>query len=401
MTHYLIIGGGIAGTTAAEQLRKLDSTSEITILSNENHPLYSRVLLPHYITGKTPRERVFLKKPEWYLDQNIHLAIQEVQSINVYAKTVLTASGAVYSYSKLLIAGGGITRHLPWNGEERVYHLQTIEDADRTKDFLDQHAPNSLKAGLIGGGFIAMEFAELFANKHWDTHLFLRGETFFSQTFDQASSDLLEEHLASHNITVHKHTSLASYDGKMAKTVEGGAFAIDILAAGVGISSQFSWASDAGIQVGTGVRTNEFLETNIPDVYAVGDCAEYRDMVVDRQIHIGNWMNAQMQGRHVALVMTGDRKPYELVTSYATHVLGIDIVAVGDASIAYAEQIIARDYGDGRTLLFIRSDRLVGASVLKHNTDRAPITAMIKSKQSLIELYQSLTDVTIDLREIH
>ncbi|PIR47454.1 hypothetical protein COV06_03275 [Candidatus Uhrbacteria bacterium CG10_big_fil_rev_8_21_14_0_10_50_16] len=399
MTHYLIIGGGIAGTSAAEQLRKLDPTSEITILSNEDHPLYSRVLLPHYITGKTPRERVFLKTPDWYQTQNIHLAIQEVQHIHPQTKTVTTTSGATYTYTKLLIAGGGITRHLPWPGEEHVLHFQTIEDADRIKEFLDDHTSAGLKAGLIGGGFIAMEFAELFANKSWSTHLFLRGTTFFSHTFDQASSDLLEEHLTAHNITVHKNMSLASYNGAIAKTEDNGTFPFDVLAAGVGISSQFSWASDAGVTVGTGVKTNEFLETNVTDIYAAGDCTEYMDTIVNRQVHIGNWMNAQMQGRHVAKVMTGERAPFELVSSYATHVLGIDIVAIGDANIVHAEQVLARDYGDGRTLLFVRGDRVVGASLLKHNTDRAPIIALIKSKQRLCELSRPLSDTTIDLRE--
>ena len=68
---YLIIGGGVAGTTCAEELRKRDSQAEITILSEEHHPLYSRVLLPHYIKGKIPRERVFLKRDTWYGEQNI------------------------------------------------------------------------------------------------------------------------------------------------------------------------------------------------------------------------------------------------------------------------------------------------------------------------------------------
>ena len=73
MTNIVIIGGGIAGTTAAEEIRKANKDARITIIEQEFHPLYSRVLLPHYIKGKVPRERVFLKKPEWYAENNIEL----------------------------------------------------------------------------------------------------------------------------------------------------------------------------------------------------------------------------------------------------------------------------------------------------------------------------------------
>lgn len=400
MTHYVIIGGGIAGTSAAEQLRKLDPQSEITVLSNEEHPLYSRVLLPHYISGKTPRERVFLKSNEWYSEKNIHLAFQTVETIDTTKKQVATSAGATYSYDKLLIAGGGITRRLPFDTDKRIYHFQTIEDADHIKDLMEHNESGALKAGLIGGGFIAMEFAEMFARKNWETHLFLRGETFFTRNFDQAASDILEEHLKDHGITTHRNMTIASYDGEMAKTNENGAFTIDVLAAGIGINSKFTWASDAGIEVGTGVKTNEYLETNVPDVFAAGDCTEYQDTIIGRQVHIGNWMNAQMQGRHVAKVMTGDRTPFELVSSYATHVLGIDIVSVGDAEIEAADEVIAREYEDGRTLLMIRGNHVVGASMINHNADRAPATKLIKEGVGIDTIKRQLSDPTVELKTL-
>ncbi len=396
----MIIGGGIAGTSAAEQLRKLDPESEITILSNEEHPLYSRVLLPHYISGKTPRERVFLKPDTWYSEKNIHLAFQTVTTLDVAKKQVVTTSGATYSYDKLLIAGGGITRRMPFDEKRHIYHFQTIEDADRIKDLVDHNEEGALKAGIIGGGFIAMEFAEMFARKNWNTHLFLRGDTFFTRSLDKEGSLLLEKHLQEHGITTHQNMTIASYDGEMAKTNENGAFTIDVLAAGIGINSSFTWASDAGIEVGTGVKTNEYLETNVADVFAAGDCTEYQDVVINRQVHIGNWMNAQMQGRHVAKVMTGERVPFELVSSYATHVLGIDIVAVGDAEIEAADEIIAREYEDGRTLLMIRDSQIVGASMINHNADRAPSTKLIKERVNIDAIKSQLADPRVELKTL-
>lgn len=400
MNHYVIIGGGIAGTSAAEQLRKLDPTSEITILSNEQHPLYSRVLLPHYVLGKVPRERVFLKKLEWYTEQNIHLAFHEVVSIDTNQKQVETASGATYSYDKLLIAGGGTLRKMPFENHEQVYHLQTIEDADRVRKLMDDNEDGALKTGLIGGGFIAMEFAEFFASRNWPVHLFLRDQQFFSRTFDQESSNYLEEHFANHGVTTHKGLTISALEGDIVKTHENGTFTVDALAAGIGIKSDFSWAKDADIDVDRGIKTNEFLETNAPDVYSAGDCAHYMDMNAGRHRSVGTWMNAQMQGRHVAKIMTGDHVPFELVSSYATHVIGIDIIAIGDAERDAADQVVARDYGDGRTLLMIRDNRVVGASIINHNADRAPLTQLIKNRTDISNYLEDLKDTSFDLKTL-
>ena len=400
MNHYVIIGGGIAGTSAAEQLRKLDPTSEITILSNEQHPLYSRVLLPHYVVGKVPRERVFLKKMDWYTEQNIHLAYQEVTRIDTAQNQVEVASGATYTYTKLLIAGGGILRRMPFQNHEQVYHLQTIEDADRVRKLMDDNEDGALKTGLIGGGFIAMEFAEFFATRNWPVHLFLRDQQFFSRTFDQESSDYLEEHFANHGVTTHKGLTISALEGDVVKTHENGAFTIDALAAGIGIKSDFSWAKEAGVDVDRGIKTNEFLETNVPNVYSAGDCAQYLDTNAGRHRSVGTWMNAQMQGRHVAKVMIGDRTSFDLVSSYATHVLGIDIIAIGDAEKDAADQLIARDYDDGRTLLMIRDNRVVGASIINHNADRAPLTQLIKDRIDISKNFDELKDPSFELKTL-
>lgn len=400
MTHYVIIGGGIAGTSAAEQLRKLDPTCAITILSNESHPLYSRVLLPHYIHGKVPRERVFLKKEDWYTGNNIALVYTTVERLDPDAHTVHASNGETYTYTKLLIAGGGTLNKLPIDASDQVYHLQTIEDADKLVDLLEHNEEGAVTAGVIGGGFITMELVEFFARKQWKSHVFLRGTLYFGRTFNQAMSDLLEEHLEQHNIQTHKELTIASYQNDMAKTHENGAFTVDVLSAGIGINSRFPWAKDAGVEVERGVKCNEYLETNVADIYTAGDCAEYWDTTVERHLHIGNWMNAQMQGRHAASILTGNRTPFSLVSSYATHVLGIDIVAVGDAEVAAAEQVIERDYSNGYTLLLLRNHKLVGASIINRNTDRKAVTHLIKNRVDLTEHIDQLDDPTFDLSSL-
>ncbi|MCH8049335.1 FAD-dependent oxidoreductase [Patescibacteria group bacterium] len=138
MTRFLIIGGGIAGTTAAEEIRKQDPKSEITIIEQEQHPCYSRVLLPHYITGKVIRDRVFIKKPDWYKEQKIELqaGVRAVE-IDVENMHVRTSQERELPYDKLLITSGGELNLIP-DDKRGLSYLRTIDDADHLLQLLGE-----------------------------------------------------------------------------------------------------------------------------------------------------------------------------------------------------------------------------------------------------------------------
>ncbi len=396
--HYLILGGGIAGTTAAETLRKLDASADISVLSDEPHPIYSRVLLPKYILGTIPRERVFLKSPEWYEQQNIHLAFHTVEALDAQRKRVTIKGGHTISYDKLLIASGGHAKRLPFDRDKSVYHFQTVDDADAIVSLLQKlDGIDGPTTGIVGGGFIAMEFVDLFAAHHCRTHIFIRNDRYFTPTFDLDMSRRLTDHLAEQGVTTHLQTEIASWDDSLARTVAGGALPLHALAAGVGLFTRFEWIAGAGVAVNHGIVANEFLETNLPDVYTAGDCTEFYDVIVGRALHQGNWMNAQMQGRHVAAVMTGDRKPFRLVSSYSTHVLGAHIVAVGDARRDHAQEIVVRDDGEGRTLLMLFDGKLMGASIWRRTDDRAGTTKLVEAQTDLSRRHAELADPTVPL----
>ncbi len=235
-----------------------------------------------------------------------------------------------------------------------------------------QAAPKT-EAHVFGGGFIAMEFLNLFVPRGFETHVHLRSDQFFYRSFSAAASRLLQAHFESKGVIVHTHNTLEKLPDSA-----------DVAGIGVGLSSQFPWVIAAKIDVGHGICVNEFLETNVPDIYAAGDCAEYQDVVVNRRVHIGNWMNAQMQGRHVASVIAGNRTPYRLVSSYSTHALGVNIIAIGDAIREAADQIIEQHVDEGGHIdYFVRNNVLVGAVLVNTNTARAEITKNIGRPFSL------------------
>ncbi len=385
--RYVIVGGGVAGTSAAEELRKLNPSAQIILLSQEQHPLYSRVLLPHYLKGKIPRERVFLKKEIWYEEQRIEwLRGVTVDGLNVKSKCVGLSSGRELSYDKLLIATGGDARKFPFD-TRGVSYLRTLDDADHLHRLMGER-DSQTKAGIYGGGFIACEYLNLFSHFQMETTIAFRGPHFWSGILEPSVGEFLTAHLVSNGVKVLADAAFINTMGNKELTgfvTSKGECACSILGIGIGIELEDAWMHSAGIKRGSDILCDEFLQTNAPDVFCAGDVAQFFDVNVGRHVRVGNWMNAQMQGRAVAKNMAGEKKPFCLVSSYATHALGLQIIFVGDVSREHVDemQVIGSSSEGGMGQLFARAGKLIGAVLLNRNTDRPVVTKMIQERKPI------------------
>ncbi len=379
--RFLVLGGGITGTLAAEELRKRRPDADVTIISEEQHPCYSRVLLPHYLKGKVPRERVFLKKETWYAEQNIEwITGERAEHLDVRNRFVRLSNGRELPYDAVLLATGGDVR--PLHEDRRgMSYFRTLDDADHLLQLLREVPPTG-RAVVYGGGFIACEYVNLFAHFGVPCTVAHRGPHFWSRVLDAESGALIAKQLAEGGVEVVPSAAVRGVEGDRhveALVTDKGRFPCGLLGVGVGIEPDLGWLREAGVEVGAGIRTNEYLETNVPGVYAAGDVAEFFDVTVGRPRMAGNWMSAQMQGRAVAKMITGERAPFRLVSSYATNVLGLEIIFVGDTVREAADQVVA--YGSaaegGVAQLFVRGGRVVGATLVNRNADRAAVTKWI------------------------
>ncbi|MBI5369882.1 NAD(P)/FAD-dependent oxidoreductase [Candidatus Uhrbacteria bacterium] len=387
--RYLIIGGGIAGTTAVEELRKLDSSDEITLVSEEQHALYSRVLLPHYLKGKIPRERVFLKKESWYEEQKIEwvrgISVVKLDPKNTFVEL---SDGRELPYDKLLIATGGELRTLGLD-VRGVSYLRTLDDADHLNQLLAEQG-SSCRGGVYGGGFIACEYINLFAHFGIPTTVIFRGNHFWSKGLEPEVGRLINQHLIKKGVELHPGGLFVDTMGERELTgfiSSLGEHPCTILGVGIGIESDDGWLREAGVKVEAGIVCDEFLQTSEPNIFAAGDVAEFYDINVGRHVRVGNWMNAQMQGRVVAKNMAGEKTVFSLVSSYATNALGLEIIFVGDVSRAHADEVrlVGSVEQGGITQLFSRAGQLIGAVLVGRNTDRPIITKMIQEKRRASE----------------
>lgn len=385
--RYVIVGGGIAGWSAAEQIRLGDPDAQITLFSEEHHRLYSRVLLPHIIKEKVPRERVFLKSETWVEEQNIEwLSGVGVISIDTKNQFVAAENGREYEYDKLLVVTGGNANTRPEQLRGMMY-LQTLDDADHIMQLLKEADSSSIQAAVLGGGFIAMEFINIFHHFNIPQTIYLRGERFFSRCLDEESSAIIESRLSDENIPVYKNVDVEMLGENGNLTLirsNGNEVETQLLGIGIGLDLNTHVLQDSGINVDDGIHVNARLQTNMPNVYAAGDVASYFDIYAGRNRRVGNWMNAQMQGRFVGKQMVkGTKEEFALVSSYATNVLGLEIIAIGDTDCGYADAVesIGSKKEGGKTQLFMKDGKLIGATLVNRNSDRAKLTNMIKSQE--------------------
>lgn len=410
-TQYLIVGGGVSGVTAAESIHRVQPNARIVVLSHERHPLYSRVLLPHLVKGKVPRERVFLRTDAQLTAKGIEVVYgARATHLNAEAHEVDTADGETYRYQKLLLATGGDVLPLTVTGKDLagVIPLRTLEDAEAIIAALSQNTGTERSAAVVGGGFLGLEFPPFFEKYGYTTHLIIRGPRYWWRVLDEEASGLIEETMREHGVVIHIGTELVACEGEgrvqSIHLSDGTVTPVSFVGYGVGLAGAPSWVTAAGVHGGPqGIVVNERLQTNVPDVWAAGDCAYFFDSTVRRFHRLGNWLNAQEQGRYAGEAMVGERRDaFHEVSAYATQIFGLNISFIGDLTVSEESIWVSRGNASEKKVarLHVRNDVVVGAALFNVMTDRATMTSLIKDRVSVQGHRDALSDTSFDLQEL-
>jgi len=385
MRNIIIIGGGIAGTTAADEIRTRDKECSIIILDAEVHPCYSRVLLTHYVKGVVGREKVFLKQPQWYYDKNIEIMLGvRAEEINLQNKFVRTSEGRELPYDELLVTTGTEIDLL--NDDRRgVSYLNTLDDADALISLIGElktRPTAERRAFIYGGGFIALEYANIFSHHGIPFGIAMRGKGFWSKVLSPASQQVLARHAEKNNVPMYLNEPsielLGDEELMGVRLASGKDIPCGILGVGIGHRANEKVVIDAGIPTNHGILANEYLETSVEHVYTAGDAAEFDDTVIGRRIRYGNWTNALMQGRTVAKTMCGERTASRFVPAFSIAFLEMQIVFIGDTAREFADEVrqVATEE-DKACELYLRGGKLVGAVLIGDMTQRGALTKNI------------------------
>ena len=235
----------------------------------------------------------------------------------------------------------------------------------------------------------------------------LRESYFWKPFLDEASGMMFENALTKNGIKIIKEAELAEITG--GEAVEGVALKdgrqipCELLMCGIGVVSLLDWAKQSGFATNKGILANEYLETNIPDVWTAGDIAEYKDLLLEENVQMGNWVNAREQGRVAALNMiSNERKPFKFVSFYTTQGLGITIAFVGDVAPGPDRLIISRGSPEinsyGR--IIIVGKELVGATLVNRTGEMATISKLIENNVDISAHHADLADPNFDLKKL-
>ena len=428
----LIIGGSAAGTTAAEVFRSAKPAASIAIVTDEPYEEYSRILLSNYIRGEVTREKLFLKKANWYLEKNLELIKNtKAVSLDPLGHSVTLNNDEIYQYGKLLIATGGSVIRLEVAGGGdlgNVFYLRTLDDADA----IVKAVGGCRQAVVIGGGFIGLDFATIFrANNVSDITILVLESYFWQGKLDEKSSQVLTGVLEANGIKILTNEEVERFEPSnnteqgqtfnrvvgAVKTRSGKTFEADAVGIGVGIKIDFNWLVSSGIKINRGIVTNEYLETNLPDVYAAGDCAEFWDVIFKRQHMMGNWANATAQGLAVGKTMAGKRTIFETASSYSADFFDGHCSFIGVTDEDFADEIIVRGSVENlkMTRIFIKTIdgrwprgasgpegilRIVGATVVNNPAEVGPLTMAVKNKVDISTYKDKLGDANFDFKNL-
>jgi NAD(P)H-nitrite reductase large subunit len=400
--RYVILGNGIAGQTAAEELRKLDADASIVMIAAERHPLYNRVALPRYLRGQVRREKVFMRTAEDYTKQNIEIHFETwATEVDVTNKVVRTNRGQEFVYDALLIATGGRPKPPPWHGSDEISRcigFQTLDDTDA----IIEKADASERVLVMGGSFIGYELAEgvTFRKKSQLTWI-MRGPWFLRYVLDEEGGQLcrqMGEAQGVEFITSDEVQKFSRLNGRFqADTVNGKHVEFDLLTYGVGLDYYTEPARGSAIELDKGIVTDAKLRTSAPDVYAAGDIAVFFDLMVERHNQMGTWDNAEAHGKVAAHNMAGADEDFFDVPTYTTTMFGSTLAVMGVTPDVQPDLESVRTYSFEEKFyrkLFFKDDKLVGAIMIGPPKGRKKLIEIMRSRQRIERPKQELLDPT-------
>jgi NADPH-dependent 2,4-dienoyl-CoA reductase/sulfur reductase-like enzyme len=336
VSTFVIVGGDAAGMSAASKAKREAPDMDVVVFEKEEWVSYGACGLPYYIKGEIQslESLVSVTPTEFREERDIDLRTgHEVVAVDPDDRTVTARNGSgqvVQSYDHLLFATGAAAVTPPLDGLDRegVYTLGSMSDGKDLREYVgrarsegDLRQPDEGPAcqflqtcngpvGIVGGGYIGVEMAEALAANDFEVHLFQRGDRIL-KSFSEATSGTVLEQLDEQDVAVHLGASVAELAGEgrvEAVVTATDRVPVEMVLLGTGVDPRTDLAEDAGVELGeTGaIATDAFRETNLPDVYAAGDCAEATHVVTGVPAYAPLALTANRHGRAIGRTVAGD-----------------------------------------------------------------------------------------------
>ena len=319
----VIIGAGLAGATAATELREQGYEGPVVLLGSEEHPPYERPpMSKEYLLGKDPFEKALVHPVEWYAEHDVDLRLGvTATALDTDAHTVSLSDGSEVTYERLLLATGAEPRVLDVAEDAGVpvAYLRTKEDSDRLREAFAE----GRKVVVVGAGWVGLEAAAAAREAGAEVTVFEKADQPLLAVLGPTVAEVFADLHREHGVDLRLGTEVTAAD------LEGA----DLVVAGIGVSPRVDLAHRAGIDVDDGVLVDATLRTSVPSVYAVGDIANHAHPQLGRRIRVEHWDTAMKQATVAAHNLAGADEAFEAMPFFFSdqYDLGMEYVGHADA----------------------------------------------------------------------
>jgi apoptosis-inducing factor 3 len=329
--RFIIIGGGAAGFAAVNTLLRCAFSGEITMISEDTAPPYDRTLLSKdYLDGHFGDDRLPLSARDLFSHDREIVLQTKVTKIDPIARQVTLDNGRTLSYSKALLATGAAPKrpNFPGSGLSHVKLLRSLDDC---RDILSA-AQDAHHIAVIGGSFIGLEAAASLRDRGHSVSVIAPETEPMGRIFGPQLARLVAAVHQKHGVDWHVGRKVEEVTASTVRLDDGSILNAGLVVVGIGVVPRTELAEAAGIAVDDGVLVDEYLATNVPDVFAAGDIARWHDRYSDQRIRVEHWVVAERQGQIAALNMMGRRQSYAEVPFFWTKHFELSIQYVGHAA---------------------------------------------------------------------
>jgi NADPH-dependent 2,4-dienoyl-CoA reductase/sulfur reductase-like enzyme len=405
---YLIIGGGLAGVSAADSLRTIGARGSVAILSGEIDPPHDRPpLSKEFLRDERSREHVLLRPLDFYQSKRIGLVLgRPALALKPDVQEVMLADGETVGYQRLLLATGGRPRTLGVPGESMpgIYQLRTLAEAERLKEA----AGASTSVIVVGAGFLGLEVAASLAARGLSVTVLNQDDQVWPGAAPAEIAAVLQADLEAHGITFRHHVRVTGFEGK--DTLEfmvtnAGDIEATFVVVAVGLQLNTELAAAAGLAIDGGIVVDELLRTSAPGIFAAGDVASFPDIMAGLdgapvRRHVEHWDNAVAQGRVAGANMAGKQVRYQRVPYFWSDLFAHTVNVVG--CLDGGEETVLRGTLEGRRFshLVLRNGAIRGALLFNQVRDRKPLAELIGRRTPVEDRLEELADPSFNLADL-
>ncbi len=399
---YLIVGDGIAGSSAAETLREEAPEADVTVVTDEGEALYNRILIKEFAKGKLPEAPISIHEPEWYDERDIDLRLNtHITNVDTDAHEVHTHEGDTLTYDKHLIATGGTPAQLPVENSDAdgIHHFWTFQDARKIRE----HADEAETGIVVGAGLLGIDLAAVCGAQGVDAHYLMRGDRWWRYALSGDGAQIVHDALEELGVTPVFDSGVDHFevddDGHVTGAVDpnGEQFDGEFVGIAIGLNFNTEWLQGSGVDCDDGVVVDEYMQTNVEDVYAAGDITKFNDVIVGTRTQNGAWGSAKEQGATAAENMVSDDPDaFRWVPSYSITHFDFPFLSFGHPTMG--DEAAECSYGEGewRRLTF-REGQLVGGVLIGDLSQQSTYKQLIREQRQVADQTDVLLEKRVDL----